>query len=240
MIILSVFGNSIDKISELFHRFICMKIKFRKNTAESIPRPAVLRLSQLYGMLEEAASRGDVSISSRQIGERLGVEPHNVRKDISHIGEVGTSGSGYDIGKLKTHIGTRFGFGRSRKACIAGLGSIGAALLNAGFHFMREYSIVAGFDSSINRLETIKTEVPVYPSREIAEVVRRSGIELAVITVPAQEAPEIARRLVDGGIRGIVNFTPAVLDTPEGVFVSTIDLASEFRYLSALITMSSD
>ncbi|HEX7509993.1 MAG TPA: hypothetical protein VF335_01725, partial [Chitinivibrionales bacterium] len=141
---------------------------------------------------------------------------------------------GYSIKKLMAHISGHMGLRDSRSACIVGLGRLGTAILNYERLAASGLNIIAGFDSNINKLETIRTAIPLFPAYEISKVVKRLRIELAVLAVPAIAAAEAAQRLVDGGIHGIVNFSPAVLKPAEGVFVRNIDLVGEFRILSVL------
>jgi len=192
----------------------------------------------MYSLVAEFDSSEVLTLSSSDIGARIGVRPHNVRKDISYIGEIGTSGSGYDISVLKKNIEDRLGLKEMRKACIIGLGPFGRVILNSP-DFTENFMIVAGFDSSINRIETMKTEVPVYPTYEIESVVNNRGIELAVITEGAHTARKIVDSLISGGIRGIVNFSPIVIGCDrDDVFISNMDLIGEFRFLSALLTLN--
>ena len=206
-----------------------------------IPKPTVSRLCKIYSLLEELEEKGDVNVSSKAIGERIGVGSHSVRKDISCLGEIGTVGSGYEIQKLKTHIGKKLGLNVERKACVVGLGKLGRAILQHEKLFSSNFKIVAGFDANINLLETIVTDIPVYPSCDIVETIRRNAVELAIITVPSHAAREIAERLIEGGIKGIINLSSATLSTAanESVFVSNIDMVGEFRFLSALFTLES-
>ncbi len=100
------------------------------------------------------------------------------------------------------------------------------------------FSIVAGFDSNINKLETIQTTIPVYPTYEIQSVIQRDNIELAVITEPDRNIEKITERLIEGGIKGIINFTPVILSSDlESVYIRNIDIMTEFRYVSALFTL---
>jgi redox-sensing transcriptional repressor len=129
---------------------------------------------------------------------------------------------------------------KGKKACIVGLGRLGTAILNYGQLGPHGFDIVAGFDSNINKIETISTDIPLFPAHEIALVVKRKGIELAALTVPAQATEETVDKLIEGGIKGIVNFTPAVIRPAKNVFVRNIDLVGEFRTLSALSALDRD
>jgi redox-sensing transcriptional repressor len=216
-----------------------MNTKSGKGGIKRIPGPALSRLCKIYGLLEELGEKGEMSVSSKYIGKRLGVGPHNIRKDMGYIGEAGTSGSGYGTVKLKAHIEEVLGLKKKRNACIIGLGTLGVVILNYQKTVFPDLCITAGFDSNVNKLETIQISIPVYPTYEISEVVKRDRIELAVITEPVLNIEKIPARLIQGGIRGIINFTPINLELGSAkVHIRNIDIVSEIRYLSALLNLS--
>jgi redox-sensing transcriptional repressor len=190
-------------------------------------------------VLEELEASGIDTVSSLEIGKRLGAASHNIRKDISYFGEIGNCRAGYSVRKLKGHLSNKLGLNKGKKACVVGLGRLGTSILNYGQLGPHGFTIVAGFDTNINKIETINTDIPLFPAHEIALVVKRKGIELAVLTVPAQATQETVARLLEGGIKGIVNFTPAVVKPNKNVFVRNIDLVGEFRILSALSLLTS-
>jgi len=193
----------------------------------------------LYRFLEKLENEGFTTISSSKIAEHLGFGSHNIRKDIGYIGEIGNTGSGYNIKKLKDHISRKLGLNREKKACVVGLGRLGSAIMNFDKFVSGGYHIVAGFDSNINVLETMKTDIDVYPTYLIQEIVKRLEIELAVITVPTSAAQIVSEKLIEGGIKGIVNFTPFVIKpTKKNIYIRNIDVIGEFDILSALANLS--
>ncbi|MDZ7317225.1 MAG: redox-sensing transcriptional repressor Rex [candidate division KSB1 bacterium] len=211
----------------------------RKIEQFEIPKPAVARLCLVYRLLEELQAEGCVTVSSTQLGERLSMNSHNLRKDISYIGEVGNWGAGYEVARLKQAIGEKLGLARRRAACVVGLGDLGRAILDHAQRHPGAFIMAAGFDSNINKIETLKSSVPLFPAYQIPEVVRRLRIELAVITVPPAAAQKVADLLVEGGVRGLLNMTPAVIKAarPE-VFLTNLCLTDELNMLSALITLN--
>ena len=56
-------------------------------------------------------------------------------------------------------------------------------------------------------------------------------ISVAILTVPATVAQQITDRLVNCGIKGILNFTPARLNVPDEIRLHHIDLAVELQSL---------
>ncbi|MFP4563523.1 MAG: redox-sensing transcriptional repressor Rex [Spirochaetia bacterium] len=200
-----------------------------------IPKPAVERLCRVYHVLTKLLEEEAVEISSAEIGKRMGIKPHTVRKDISYLdGETGSPG-GYDVKALSGRIRDVLGFDERTRGCIVGLGRLGSALLAYMEEKHEGFEIAAGFDSSVNRLELLKTRVPLYPAHEISERVRKKKIRVAVLTVPADAAQLTAERLTEGGVRGIINFAPVGLHGLEGVVVRNVYLLDEIRIVSALI-----
>jgi len=61
----------------------------------------------------------------------------------------------------------------------------------------------------------------------IKDFVKKNGIRVALLCVPAETAQAVADILSDAGIKGILNFSPAVLILPDDVYVGSVDMASE-------------
>jgi redox-sensing transcriptional repressor len=164
--------------------------------SKKIPLPTLSRLCLIYQLCEELEVENKSEVSSIELGNLLGLPPHSIRKDITYCGEVGVLGSGYTVVKLKTLLKKKLGFTKKRRVCVVGLGRLGGALLEYPKFNNGEFTVVAGFDTSVNRLETIHTGVKVYPVYEVADVVKRESIELAIIAVPAAAAQRTAHTLL--------------------------------------------
>lgn len=205
---------------------------------EKIPQPVIKRLCMIFQLLNEMIDSGHTTVSSSVLGTRLGIGSHNVRKDISCLDGVKSGGAGYDIINLKNAIAEKFGFTAQKAACVVGLGRIGTAFLQHSNTVKSEFRIVAGFDSNSNRIETIKTSINVYPAYQISEIARRLNILIAILTVPDTAAQDAVNRLIDGGVKGIINFTDTnLVIRKDDVFVKNMDVTGEMRMLSALIRM---
>ncbi|MBN1999446.1 redox-sensing transcriptional repressor Rex [candidate division KSB1 bacterium] len=209
-------------------------------TKSKIPKPAIERLCTLYRFLDMCEEEGTTCISSAQIEKQLHIGSHNVRKDISYLNLSCSGSGGYNIKKLKSQIAAQLGFTQPQNICIVGLGRLGTAILAHERIAESEYNLAAGFDSNINKLETIRTRVPVFPSYEIESVVRQMNITLAIIAVPADAAQSVADKLIGAGIRGIVNFAPVVIKTGKsGVFINNVDILGKLNLLTALLKANS-
>jgi len=203
-----------------------------------IPNATIERLSMIYNLLGQFATDGEniTHISSGGIGEIMGVPPHTVRKDINFMGDVGRRGKGYSIKYLQNSIAQKLCLTK-RKAAVVGLGKIGSAILEHERFFSTGIEIVAGFDSDINRIDIIKTKIPLFASREITEVVQNENIEVAFLTSSPEAAKMCFERLEAGGIKAVLNFTPTIL-TSEKIHIRNIDLVLEATILSAMIGLN--
>ena len=213
-----------------------LNVKKRTIIMKKIPLPVIYRLSYVYEIINKLEESGVGKVSSSELGEYLGQTAHTIRKDIHFLGIAGTPGTKYEIADLKRLIIEHLGFGEWKKCCIVGLERLGEALLE---HLLAmpqgAFQIVAGFDSNINRLETIKSSVELFPAYRIEEVVRQLRIELALIAVAPQQAQDAADRCCDGGVAGLLNFTPTVIKPKrDDCFVRSIDVSGELRILAAL------
>lgn len=184
---------------------------------------------------------GAEQISSGRLSELTSIPAHTIRKDISYAAGAAeqvqnSSGSGYSLERLLPLLKEALGLLRTRRVCVVGLGKLGSALINFPGFLGKGYVMHAGFDRSVNRLELLNTKVPLYTSSEITDVCRRERIDLGVITAPPEAAQGVADRLIEGGVQGIVNFAPVIIQKREApVFVRNIFVAGEFHILSAMI-----
>ncbi|MDR0290373.1 MAG: CoA-binding protein, partial [Treponema sp.] len=112
---------------------------------------------------------------------------------------------------------------------------LGSACLNFAPAELGEFELVAGFDSSVNRLEILQAGIPLYPVYKMPEVVSRLGIEIALLCVPADAAQAAAEKCAAAGIRGIINFAPTALRLPQGTAVRNEYVTDELRALALQI-----
>jgi len=218
-----------------------------------IPEVTVKRLNEVLGILEHLQTKNIKRVSSSMLGKHLGVSSNIVRKDISYLldqlpdnltGEsnlIGEPGAGYSVDKLKNSIKEALGLTRTRKTCIVGLGKLGLAILNHPMLAEKGFEVVAGFEKSINKIETIKTPVNIYPSYMTEEIVKEKKIEIGIIAVPEDEAEDVKKSLIRGGIKGILNFSSCIISSDnEEVIILNLDIISNLRFISALLQVCTD
>ena len=149
------------------------------------------RICRIFGHLGILEKDGIDFVTSKDLARATGATESTIRKDISLIGMTGYGRKGYDVCVLKKELGKKLYLSKKRKACIVGLGRLGTALLDYENFQEDGFEIVAGFDSSINKIERLKTDVDVFENDRISDIVRDRSIELGIVAVPAVAAQQV-------------------------------------------------
>jgi redox-sensing transcriptional repressor len=204
----------------------------------NIPEISIQRLCGIYRLLERLLESGREIIFSDEIGEKTGIPPYQIRKDISYLGEIGKPGRGYNVKELLDHISSSLGLDKKKRAVIVGVGRLGSALLNYINLPKANIDYIAAFDTDPMKVGNSEGNIPIYSTNDMLEFVKKNKIEIGVIAVPQESAQTVADVLVKGGVCGILNFAPVAIKVPENVITRSIDFSLEMNVLTALKTIS--
>lgn len=205
-----------------------MKVKISQNVIRRLPR--YLRI--LRQLEDENISR----ISSAEIGKILGLTASQIRQDFSCFGEFGQQGYGYNVKFLMSEIEKILGMKHALKAILVGCGSIGKSLINNFCFIEHGIELQAGFDISPLLIGTTINGVPIIDVAHMSGYLRAHEIDLAVLTVPQNNAVQVADDLIACGIDAFWNFTNVDIVPPyspvlvENVHFSDSLLALEYFY----------
>jgi redox-sensing transcriptional repressor len=197
-----------------------------------IPEATVARLPVYLRSLADLAGGRVLTVSSERLAEMAGVNAAKVRKDLSYLGSYGTRGVGYDVEYLLFQVRRQLGLTQDWPVVVVGIGNLGHALANYGGFGDRGFPVAALIDADPAKVGERVGDLTVAPLSELDTVVARLGIAIGVIATPAAVAQEVANRLVDAGVRSILNFAPALLSVPPEVALRKVDLAVELQILS--------
>ena len=175
------------------------------------------------------------TVSSEALAKVAGVKPTQLRKDLACFGQFGTRGLGYAVAELWKKISDELGTTSLQPVILVGVGNLGLALLSYRGFEKEGFELVAGFDAEPNRRRNKRIKQPILGMEALPNFVRENGIKMAILTVPAAGAQEVANQLIQAGIVGILNFSPIVLSLPEDVMVNNVNLAIELENLSYFI-----
>jgi redox-sensing transcriptional repressor len=183
----------------------------------------------LRGLL--LCSEQDVrNISSKDLAELVHVNPPQIRKDLSYFGAFGTPGVGYDTARLTKQIRDILKLKTMNKAALVGLGNLGSALLKYPAFGGYGLEISAVFDKNSGKIGKTVKGIKVQDVSKLSAL-KKKGIMLGIIAVPAHAAQDVADRLVKAGIKGILNFAPYYIDVPKKVKIISIDIAMDLARL---------
>ena len=198
----------------------------------SIPDATVARLPVYLRCLIDMAERGIHTVSSEQLAEAAGVNSAKVRKDFSYLGSYGTRGVGYDVEYLIYQVRRELGLEQDWPVAIVGAGNLGHALANYKGFAERGFRVVALLEADERKVGERVGELTVEHIDDLDRIAKEEQVAIGVIATPAGSAQEVCDRLVAAGISSILNFAPAHLQVPAGVFLRKVDLSTELQILS--------
>lgn len=200
-----------------------------------IPRKAVYRLSVYLRCLQRLKANDIRTVSSDALAKAARVKSTQLRKDLTYFGQFGTRGLGYDVEQLSKMISDLLGTTSLQPVVLIGVGNLGLALLTYKGFEQEGFEIIGAFDVDAARKRDKTGPTPIYPMERLAEIVERHGVKMAIISVPAAAAQDVANQAVAAGVTGILNFAPIVLHVPDEVMVNNVNLAIELENLSYFI-----
>jgi redox-sensing transcriptional repressor len=197
-----------------------------------IPDIVVARLPLYLRSLQHMNQEGRQVTSSQELGERLGISAAQIRKDLSHFGEFGKQGTGYNIGYLIEQLQKILKVDRDWDLAVVGAGDIGSAVARYRGFANRGFSVKMIFD---NDPQKIGTQIGAFVVKDIANMVsdiQNAGIKIAMIAVPAAAAQQVANVLVKAGIKAILNYAPISVNVPPDVHVQHTDPSTHLQRMT--------
>lgn len=190
---------------------------------QQIPDIVVARLPHYLRSLQRMSREGRQVTSSQELAERLGISAAQIRKDLSQFGEFGKQGTGYHIPFLIEQLQKILHVNHDWDMVVIGAGGIGSAIARYKGFNNRGFNVRYIFDNDPEVIGSRVGEFVVQDYARMGETIRSNGIRLAMIAVPTSIAQEVANKLVEAGIRAILNYAPISINVPQGVLVQYID-----------------
>ncbi len=188
-----------------------------------IPDIVIGRLPLYLRALSRLTLEGAKITSSHELGKRLGISSAQIRKDLSHFGEFGKQGTGYQVDYLTEQLRQILKVDKEWRVALVGVGDLGRALAHYNGFRDRGFRITMLFDNDPAKVSTMLDGFQIYDVAQMKDLIRQHGITLAMIAVPAEAAQQVADALAAAGVRGLLNYAPINLAVPEGVKVQYID-----------------
>ncbi len=202
-----------------------------------IPEVVIDRLPIYARALALLDRQGRDVVNSQELGERLGVTPAQIRKDLSYFGRFGKQGRGYNVKRLLEELHEILGITREWSMVLVGVGQLGRAILGYGGFTPQGFRFVAAFDVDSETVGEVVNGLEVKSVAELPEALREFDAQIGIVAVPAANAQDVIDVLVESGVKVILNYAPIVAHVPPGVRIKDIDpvlaLQSMTFYLKA-------
>ena len=193
------------------------KILKAEKKQEGIDRPfvspaVIRRLPRYFRYLRELLREGKTRISSGELSARMQVTASQIRQDLNCFGGFGQQGYGYNVNYLYTKICEILGVGYGFRAAVIGAGNLGTALVRSPMFEKRGVDVVAMFDVNPDLIHKQVGDVTVFAISDMEKYFKDFDVDIAILTLPKENVPDIAERLLKTGVKGIWNFTGKELD----------------------------
>lgn len=197
-----------------------------------ISEAVVRRLPVYLRFLNELSGKNVTTVSSQDLGQKLDLNPAQIRKDLAYFGEFGKKGIGYDVDYLIEKIRQILKLDKIINVALVGAGNLGRALCNYNAYLKDHMKIVAVFDSHDAKVGGSINNLKVKPMDELKGTIELLSIRIGIITVPAAEAQQVANQFVESGVEAILNFAPIIIKVPNEVRVHHADFTTELQSLA--------
>ncbi len=195
----------------------------RPQQRAEVPEVVVARLPQYVRVLNTLLSDGVQVANSQMLGEKLQVTPAQIRKDLSYFGRFGKQGRGYSVRHLLDELKQILGLNSQWNVVVIGVGRLGRAILSYPGFTPDGFHLVAALDNNPGLVGQNVDGLVVRPVEELHQVVKEYDISIAVVAVPGADTQGVIDRLVECGVRAILNYAPTTPQVPPDVNIRNID-----------------
>ena len=201
---------------------------------ESRPVPDIVigRLPIYLRALTYLLDEGQQITASKDLAERLGISSAQIRKDLSHFGEFGKQGMGYDIVFLREQLRSILQVDQTWDVALIGAGDLGHAIAHYSGFEGQGFRVACVFDHNPQKIGRRLGRFEICDVAQLVEKVDLMGIKIAIVAVPANAAQAVVDDLVGAGVKAILNYAPITVTVPPGVHVQYIDPVLHLQHMS--------
>ncbi len=200
-----------------------------------LPHKTIERLSQYRRALLFCHAKGMTHIYSHEIARIQHITAVQVRRDIMLIGYTGTLRKGYNVMELIDLIGNIIDSDDGINVCVVGIGNLGRAITNYFSGKRTKLSITAVFDTDKAKVGKKYHGIECFNITDMAKVIKEKNIEIAIMTVPGEDAQGIAEMLVNAKVKGLLNYTPKPVNVPKEVYLEEYDMITSLEKVAFFV-----
>lgn len=202
------------------------KSKGFKRNESAIPAPTIRRLPMYRSFLKSIKNKENKFISAPEIAKELHIDSTQITKDFSFINVTGKTKVGYEKKSLISDIEDFLGYRIARKAFVVGIGNLGIALIKYNEFNKEGMEIIAGCDINEEKIGKEINNIKIFSFNKFKENFNKTPVEIGIITVPADQAQNVANTMIECGIIAIWNFSATPISAPKNIIVENTSIQS--------------
>ena len=181
--------------------------------------------------LRKMQHEGKENCLSSELSSLTGIQDTTIRRDFTYLSKTdnfGQRGKGYDVKHLIDGLSEVLGLGLDESIILIGIGNLGSAILKYNRWQYTVRKIVCGYDQDKNK-EGERFGVKLYNIDDLEKTFPKD-CKIAILAISENVQPTVDR-LMDLGIKGIVDFTHTHFTVREGVEVQQVDVVVAIQEL---------
>jgi redox-sensing transcriptional repressor len=194
-----------------------------------LPEKTVERLSTYRRTLYKCLEEGKTRIYSHELASLHNITAVQVRRDMMIIGFSTFQRKGYEIAELIEIISTIIDPKDIVNVGVVGFGHLGKAITSYFIGKRPKLNLVATFDIDPKKIGSSLSGIQCYSIERLREIVGGKNISLCILTVPTYSAQDMAKIIVQAGIKGILNFTTVNLNVPDNIYLEEFDMITSIE-----------
>ncbi len=202
------------------------------STTTQAPDIVVGRLPIYLRALSHLLDEGQTIVASKELAQRLGISSAQIRKDLSHFGEFGKQGMGYDVAYLRDQLRSILRVDREWEMALVGAGDLGHAIVHYGGFDGFGFRVACVFDSNPQKVGRHLGRFEILDVAKLPGKLRELGIRIAIVAVPPKAAQQVVDDLAKAGVEAILNYAPITVTAPEGVYVQNTDPVTHLQHMT--------
>ena len=210
------------------------------NVTSPIPEKTIERLSEYRRTLVKCHAQGITHIFSHVLAGMHGITAVQVRRDLMLIGFSSDTKKGYDVKVLIDFINNILSSEQPMNMAIIGMGHLGQAVTKYFNGKGLKLRITAAFDVDPNKVGTTIDNIPCYHIEEFEDRVDELDISIAIVSLPTSQASSVVLPIINAGIRGVLNFTSAPLNFPQGIVVENYDITTLLEKVAYFVKVAEE
>ncbi|MBN2481216.1 MAG: redox-sensing transcriptional repressor Rex [Bacteroidales bacterium] len=200
-----------------------------------LPEKTIERLSEYRRTLYRCLDEGKTHIFSHELADLHNITAVQVRRDIMFIGYTSQGRKGYGISELISVISGIIDPDEILNLAVVGYGNLGRAITSYLLQKRPLLNLIAAFDIDPKKIGASSSVIPCFSIERLREIIHTQNISVALLTVPAEAAQQMAKVLISSGIKGILNFTTVNLNVPEEVYLEEYDMITSLEKVAYFV-----